>query len=251
MPANTPKWQLPYPLPTDQVSAGAADIQALATSTEAAIASPALAALPPGSGDGVRQLFAAPGYGFWEFVFSAAHGGWWCIGGSPMEVEKDAGTVYAGSWANIGVGITVPLAGVYKTSLGGGTDGLGGSPLAYLSATAPGWGPSPILGPIFYCGSGYGGWQPGGGSAERTQNTPALARGAVIGIAGTCDSGSANLRWMRLSVMPISTVGNGLAETEDELLADLEAMGVGPGDPIWPIPGVPSELPPSLEVMPA
>jgi hypothetical protein len=35
MPANTPTWQLPYPLPTDPVAAGAADIRALAEALDA------------------------------------------------------------------------------------------------------------------------------------------------------------------------------------------------------------------------
>lgn len=38
MPASTPKLALPYPLPTDQVSEGAADIQALAARVEAVMA---------------------------------------------------------------------------------------------------------------------------------------------------------------------------------------------------------------------
>lgn len=35
MPANTPELGIPYPLPTDQISAGASDMQAIAESVEA------------------------------------------------------------------------------------------------------------------------------------------------------------------------------------------------------------------------
>jgi hypothetical protein len=124
MPANTPLG-LPYPLPTEPVTEGAAAIRALA---EAAAAIPPLVTVLPATPVDKQEVYfladAANGI-IWHLRYRAASASpykWEFVGGSPMTAEVQPQAALTGNYnstGDIGPNVQLPaLAGAYLLSFG-------------------------------------------------------------------------------------------------------------------------------------
>jgi hypothetical protein len=121
MPGSTPSG-LPYPLPTEPVSAGAAAIRDLAEAVAPAI--PLVSALPSSPHDGaVVDYLVDPAGIFWRFRYRASSPSvhkWECVGGGHLHMPQTADQTLNNLAYQPATGIgtlTLPLAGDYDVSL--------------------------------------------------------------------------------------------------------------------------------------
>jgi hypothetical protein len=121
MPGSTGRYRLPYPLPTDQVSAGASDIRALAEALDAA-----LAILGKVNADGTLA-YASPGSGLASIMDPAGPGFYQLSWATPIATPLLFGSDLGGQAAAVSFAVLSPtLANVQV----GGNGWAAGTPFA-------------------------------------------------------------------------------------------------------------------------
>lgn len=167
MPSSTPRLSFPYPLPTDQVAEGAADIQALALSVENTLAGdPMLTTFPANPKEGQPATINVGSGFFWSFIRA---GGVWRFAGGPALVVSEPGRIAFGAgWASLGPELVLPFRGVYQGTMDFAVDGASGGGAIYCcpGVDAVGWPPDTARAAVVQAGSPYGGWTPFIGSTS-------------------------------------------------------------------------------------
>ena len=225
MPGTTPSLALPYPLPTDQVSQGSADIRALAEDVERKLGSIVGATLPAAPTAGQRALLAGPAdWVCWELVWD--NGFWRFLGGADFYAIDVNRISAGGAWASAGPTIHLPYVGLYDFLYGARWDSGGaGAQAGFVTVAGPGVAADDYHAQITQTGHSYGGWTAFDGSGLFGVRVNWTTIGGDFGLWYRNNSGGApayasNRRIWARPIYLTQTPATGLSD--DELLAAIE-----------------------------